>query len=1208
MDESEQEQITRILQGDRDAYGLLVETYQGMAFAVALNLTGSYSDSQDVIQEAFIQAYRRLRTLSDPARFGAWLCTITRRIALRFVREKARQSRVVDSATHPGDAIPANGETPEEAYARRELHALLWKEVGELPPCSREAVLLYYVRGFTISRAARFLGISDGALKMRLTYARTKLRQSLEARVETELRRHQPSRKTRNAIVAALSLGLGASASSAGAEIAPAGSGVPHAVMSKKVVIAAACVVVCILGGLGLFLGTRIFNLAPPNRGTGALPPDLPQVALNAEGDGEPTEPAAAPRATPATSGHRTITGRVSAYAAGSPIAGIRLTASGGDGKTADTWSDSNGVFVLGPLAAGRYDLTIDPGPNGVRYFVPFGLRRFSVTVETDDVTGLDVRLVPAGSMGGVVLNDRGIPVPAATVELSHVVYRSDSARLQTDEDGTFLFSGLYPTTNYRLTCTAPGHTRATVNRLDLPFGRSRSDVVVKLTEGTGATIRGRVLTTEGEPVPYVVIGLHREDRFQPVDVATTDTSGRFSFVNAQPGRVRVAAKLYGRRTHLVIAANEVREHVDFRVAQKLFDGTVSGVLRDGHGEPLAGAMLHAQAAQADDPTAPAPGGPFLPSADLAHAVTDGEGRFVLGNLKPETCVEILYEIPNGPLKPTDAVAIPVPATQRAVTYMSSEETVRLITVRGRVVDRETGEPVPWFRVGISGRSRRTTWVYDRDGRFTLERVRCYRRVPPVVVDADGYPPATARPAADETESAVDVQVRLVPGGTVTGQVLDTAGNPIAGARVFLRDRRESFAVSNETGRFILTGCPEGTRQVLYATHADYVRSASPFFAITRGGVTRDRILRLRNGATVQGAVRDTGGAPVSFTPISLLHGNSLMRTECTDHDGVYCIDRIAPGTYSLRLDSDRYEPRQVTLADGAVEHIDFGPSPTEKEAASKDATGMLTGSVTTPSGTPAAGVSVELLADGAYVPRTPVARTRTDQTGKFAFENVLPGCYTLRSHSPAHGSGERTLTVKRDETPTGTAITLVTFGRLTVSFGEVPATMAQPAAGFVFLMDAAAHVQLRGGMGIATDEGIAIKLDHVPAGSYRVGALLGSGTSLQYGTPIHTPVQVTPGEEVTVTLDALPTTGLHVAVLDGRREPVEDFRITISTPDGAPFPILQVAGNKAKAVVTPGTVRVVVTVEGQIRYDGTVVVEDIPEEPAVTVEVLLRD
>ena len=70
MQKNDRDNVLSALQGDTEAYGRLVDAYQGMVFAVALSVTGNYSDSQDIVQETFLHAYRKLRTLSDPAKFS----------------------------------------------------------------------------------------------------------------------------------------------------------------------------------------------------------------------------------------------------------------------------------------------------------------------------------------------------------------------------------------------------------------------------------------------------------------------------------------------------------------------------------------------------------------------------------------------------------------------------------------------------------------------------------------------------------------------------------------------------------------------------------------------------------------------------------------------------------------------------------------------------------------------------------------------------------------------------------------------------------------------------------------------------------------------------------------------------------------------------------------------------------------------------------
>ena len=203
MTERDADQVRRARAGDRAAYGALVDAYQGMVFATALNITGNYSDAEDVVQDAFLRAFERLGTLAEPMKFPAWLRTLASRSALQLLRKK-RHVAAFDLDESAGEQTASGAESPAEAYARAEFARLLWQEVGELPPKTREAVLLFYMEGYSVSRAAAYLDCSEGALKTRLHFGREKLRQALLEKVEAELRDHRPTEKTRNAVLAAL--------------------------------------------------------------------------------------------------------------------------------------------------------------------------------------------------------------------------------------------------------------------------------------------------------------------------------------------------------------------------------------------------------------------------------------------------------------------------------------------------------------------------------------------------------------------------------------------------------------------------------------------------------------------------------------------------------------------------------------------------------------------------------------------------------------------------------------------------------------------------------------------------------------------------------------------------------------------------------------------------------------------------------------------
>ena len=85
--------VSRCLNGDSEAYGRLVERYQGAVYATAFYYAGRYGAEEDIAQDAFFAAYRSLPRLQDPNRFGPWLKTIACRTAANWLRRHGKRLR-----------------------------------------------------------------------------------------------------------------------------------------------------------------------------------------------------------------------------------------------------------------------------------------------------------------------------------------------------------------------------------------------------------------------------------------------------------------------------------------------------------------------------------------------------------------------------------------------------------------------------------------------------------------------------------------------------------------------------------------------------------------------------------------------------------------------------------------------------------------------------------------------------------------------------------------------------------------------------------------------------------------------------------------------------------------------------------------------------------------------------------------------------------
>jgi RNA polymerase sigma-70 factor (ECF subfamily) len=171
--------------GDIHAFETLVNRYERKIFRLALNITQSREDAEDVMQEAFLKAFEHLNEFQGNSRFYTWLVRIAVNQALMKLR-KRRPNQVSLDAPVEGedDLMPREvedwGPSPEERYAQTELSEILSKVIAELDPSFRIVFQLRDIEDLSTEETAETLSLSVPAVKSRLLRARLKLRQKLD--------------------------------------------------------------------------------------------------------------------------------------------------------------------------------------------------------------------------------------------------------------------------------------------------------------------------------------------------------------------------------------------------------------------------------------------------------------------------------------------------------------------------------------------------------------------------------------------------------------------------------------------------------------------------------------------------------------------------------------------------------------------------------------------------------------------------------------------------------------------------------------------------------------------------------------------------------------------------------------------------------------------------------------------------------------------
>ncbi len=175
--DADQAVIDRVLAGDRNAFGSLIQRYSDPLYRHAVGMTGSPDVAEDILQVSFIKAYNHLSEVRG--RFDAWVFRIVANGCKDWLKNIRRTH-----LSYEEDDQASGYETPEEELDRGELRSDLDRALSALPASLREAFVMKHVEGRSYEEMAVLLDTTVGALKMRVHRAREALQALLEERYQ----------------------------------------------------------------------------------------------------------------------------------------------------------------------------------------------------------------------------------------------------------------------------------------------------------------------------------------------------------------------------------------------------------------------------------------------------------------------------------------------------------------------------------------------------------------------------------------------------------------------------------------------------------------------------------------------------------------------------------------------------------------------------------------------------------------------------------------------------------------------------------------------------------------------------------------------------------------------------------------------------------------------------------------------------------------
>ena len=183
MEKDDAQLIREILSGDDAAFSTLIRKYRKIVHAFVWRKIGDFHYAEEITQDTFLRAYKKLSSLRDPNRFDRWLNVIANRLCLNWIKRKKPEMQSLEET--PVEEIEESAYThyvseKQEIEATEYLYEIVKKLLEKLPESERTVMTLYYLGEMTTKEISRFLGVSVNTITSQLQRARKRLQEDQE--------------------------------------------------------------------------------------------------------------------------------------------------------------------------------------------------------------------------------------------------------------------------------------------------------------------------------------------------------------------------------------------------------------------------------------------------------------------------------------------------------------------------------------------------------------------------------------------------------------------------------------------------------------------------------------------------------------------------------------------------------------------------------------------------------------------------------------------------------------------------------------------------------------------------------------------------------------------------------------------------------------------------------------------------------------------
>jgi RNA polymerase sigma-70 factor (ECF subfamily) len=168
--------------GDRNAFGVLIERYYKSIYRYAYQCVGNHQDADDICQETFLRALNNIRALKDDKRFKGWIFQIATNLSRKRVKNMSFEKNIVTATD--SDFLPRRSENkctqPFKNVIGREKVAVIQDELWKMPEHIRTATILVLIEGFSQKETAEVLNRSQSSISRDIEIGKDRLRQRLQ--------------------------------------------------------------------------------------------------------------------------------------------------------------------------------------------------------------------------------------------------------------------------------------------------------------------------------------------------------------------------------------------------------------------------------------------------------------------------------------------------------------------------------------------------------------------------------------------------------------------------------------------------------------------------------------------------------------------------------------------------------------------------------------------------------------------------------------------------------------------------------------------------------------------------------------------------------------------------------------------------------------------------------------------------------------------